>query len=217
MSNIGEIKECLDKYLTTRDNKYLSDILEKVEYIVLASTKNVLKNYDIDSSKIDEYTGFAYSELIEKISKLEECDKKPSDLYKYLYTLVSHEVERQVKIEKEIAENNISFSDLKDRLEELERYGLVDTSLEDIEKEIDLKNKKIAVSKLLARLSDRHREIIRLYYGFDDGKQKSLQEVADIMGLHRGYVFYVVSHSLSKMREYIYRRDNKKLRNTLLK
>lgn len=217
MGKIGEIKEYLDAYLETRDDKYLEVILEKSEYIAVSATKNVLKNNDISFDRMEEYIGAAYVEILDKLSCLTSCDKKAHEIYTYLYRAVSNEVERQIKAEKQFEENTVPFSSLRNNLEELSKHGLVDDSLERVESDVDLVQKKKALRKVLEQLNEKQRKIVEMYFGFDDGNQKSLQDVADVLGVQRGYVFYVVSHSLMKMRSYIYKKGNKSLKNKLLK
>ena len=218
MSNIGKIKASLDKYLETRDQKYISDILETSEYIVVTATKNALKNYDMDENKYEEYVGFGYMKIADRIMNLDEYDCSTSDLYRYLYTTVTSEMVKQLEIEKNIEENNVPIHLLDRRMSELEKMGLVDDfSLREVEESIDLVNKKKAIEKMLSCLKENHRKVVKIYYGFDDGKQKTFQEVADITGLKRSYVFHIVSKSLIKMRTFLSKKGNKKLKNTLKK
>jgi RNA polymerase sigma factor (sigma-70 family) len=218
MSNISEIKRSFDNYLETRDEKYIGEIIGKSEYIVVAATKNALKNYNMDEDRYEDYVGFGYIKIANRIMKMDERDWSSTELYRYLYTTVTSEMTKQLEIEKQIEENTIPLHLLDKRMSQLERMGLVDDfSLERGEEKTDLEIRKKVLNKVLNQLNEKQRKMVEMYFGFDDGKQKSLQDVADILGVQRGYVFYVIGRSLIKMRTYVYKKGNKSLRNQLLK
>lgn len=56
------------------------------------------------------------------------------------------------------------------------------------------------IDKLLKELSDREERIIRLRYGLDDGKNRTLLEVAEQFGVTREMVRQIESTAIKKLR-----------------
>nr|WP_239076799.1 RNA polymerase sigma factor SigB [Actinocatenispora rupis] len=57
------------------------------------------------------------------------------------------------------------------------------------------------VERVMDRLSDRERTVIRLRYGLDDGRQRTLDEVGLEFGLSRERIRQIEKHTLIKLRE----------------
>ena len=53
---------------------------------------------------------------------------------------------------------------------------------------------------ILGDLSDREERILRLYYGLDDNKQRSLQDLANEFGVTRERIRQVISSAIKKLR-----------------
>ncbi|MEK7433905.1 MAG: sigma-70 family RNA polymerase sigma factor [Cyanobacteriota bacterium] len=56
------------------------------------------------------------------------------------------------------------------------------------------------IDKVLKSLSEKERDIITMRYGLEDGKQKSLQDIADVFGLTRERVRQIVNTAMKKLR-----------------
>jgi len=63
------------------------------------------------------------------------------------------------------------------------------------------------VGEVLAMLNSRESEILAMRFGLDDGTPKTLEEVADHLGITRERVRQLQEKALDKMRERIAKRD----------
>jgi RNA polymerase primary sigma factor len=57
------------------------------------------------------------------------------------------------------------------------------------------------VEQLLANLGDRERKVVRMRYGLDDGKPRTLEEVGQAIGVTRERVRQIEAKSLAKLRQ----------------
>jgi len=60
---------------------------------------------------------------------------------------------------------------------------------------------KAEVNKVLATLSDREREVIRLRFGLDDGRQRTLDEIGRDFGLSRERIRQIEKGTMAKLRD----------------
>jgi len=137
---------------------------------------------------------------------------------------VSEELKRKLSRSptiKELSESlDISISRTKRLLEDLEAMSPVisletpideeeSIFLKDLVKAKDLSDPDVVVSiikqheevqKLLSSLNDREKRIIKLRYGFINGKERSLSEVAKILKISRERVRQLEKRALDKLR-----------------
>jgi RNA polymerase primary sigma factor len=57
-----------------------------------------------------------------------------------------------------------------------------------------------ALREALSELSPREREVVRLRFGLDDGRARTLQEVANVVGLTREGIRQVETKALASLR-----------------
>jgi DNA-directed RNA polymerase sigma subunit (sigma70/sigma32) len=57
------------------------------------------------------------------------------------------------------------------------------------------------IEKLLSRLGEREREILRLRYGLDRGEPRTLEEVGDALNLTRERIRQIERSALAKLRQ----------------
>ena len=50
-------------------------------------------------------------------------------------------------------------------------------------------------------LTERERKILYLYYGFDDGEERSLEEIGALLGVKRERIRQIRNRALEKLRE----------------
>jgi RNA polymerase primary sigma factor len=68
-------------------------------------------------------------------------------------------------------------------------------------------NDKDMVHEVLAKLDSRESEILTMRFGLDDGRPKTLEEIAVRFGITRERVRQIQEQALEKMREKIHKRD----------
>lgn len=77
---------------------------------------------------------------------------------------------------------------------------LEDTTFVSPEEQVSAKMLREALDEVLGTLTDREEQIIRLRFGFDDNKSRTLEEVGDIFGVTRERIRQIESKALRKMR-----------------
>ena len=143
--------------------------------------------------------------MVEKYNKLIRTRKRLSQVYGREATLEEvaselsmplEEVERIVikgmrmtSLDKTIGEEEDST--LGDFIPSNEKEGFDYVVQEDLSNRID---------EVLAELKEREAAIIRLRYGIDDGKPKTLEEVGQIFGVTRERIRQIESKALRKLR-----------------
>ena len=64
-----------------------------------------------------------------------------------------------------------------------------------------MRYKRNKVIKAMEILNGKDRKILDLYFGFSDGKKKSQDEVAEILGISKSYVSFSLRKSCNKLGE----------------
>jgi RNA polymerase primary sigma factor len=84
-----------------------------------------------------------------------------------------------------------------------------DASLADLVADLDAEDAAIAAARILLRddvqevldqLDDRERDVVRMRFGLDNGKQATLEEVGRIFGVTRERVRQIESRTMAKLR-----------------
>ncbi len=57
------------------------------------------------------------------------------------------------------------------------------------------------MTEVLAKLSTRERDVLRLRFGFDDGRQRTLDEVGNLFGVTRERIRQIEAKALRKLRD----------------
>jgi RNA polymerase primary sigma factor len=57
------------------------------------------------------------------------------------------------------------------------------------------------LTEVLAKLSTRERDVLRLRFGFDDGRQRTLDEVGNLFGVTRERIRQIEAKALRKLRD----------------
>ena len=127
-----------------------------------------------------------------------------------------------IKARKKIIADNMGIS--AEKLEELRRYGKKPLSLDEpidedegplhsvifdifepspLEKSIAYERKARLKEAANDRLNKRARDMVFLYYGLEDGKSMTLEEVAAIYNVTRERVRQIIENSIPKMKKYL--------------
>lgn len=82
-----------------------------------------------------------------------------------------------------------------------ELIELIETKSATPEENLLLISLRQDVNRILASLNDKERQILRLRYGFEDGKMYSLSDTAEIMQLSRERIRQIQAKAIQKLRE----------------
>lgn len=93
-----------------------------------------------------------------------------------------------------------SFDKLIESILEDERFVLPEDVIMD---GLDEYDKKIMIRSVLDKLSDRQRDVIRGRFGFDDGKEKTLEQLGQYFGLTRERIRQIEEKAMRKIKAYI--------------
>lgn len=192
--------ELLKTYIKTRDVEVLGQILENSQNIVVTAIKAALRKKDIDDSRFEEYQGCAYIYLADRLGSLDKNYNDDSAFYRYIFNACVHAVNKEIDREREIAENEVSLYSFRDCYETLEKEGLVDDSLKEIESNVDLEFfKKIVFSKSTG-LTKQQKECMIAHYGLDGKEPVSVSEIAMQRNVTRIEVYHLMGSGLVKIR-----------------
>ena len=128
--------------------------------------------------------------LISEISLALECDNKEAE---YLHSLLHPPISIEDLIEKEYSENSEENKSLfNNDIHCYEEDGLF--------AKVESEELSHIISNCLKTLTIREERVLRLRYGLDDGKEKTLEEVGNILSVTRERVRQIESKALKKLR-----------------
>ena len=73
-------------------------------------------------------------------------------------------------------------------------------NLPDQAENLDLTNYREALTEILCTLSPRERDVLRLRFGMDDGRMRTLEEVGQLFGVKRDEIRLIEVRALRKLR-----------------
>ena len=91
---------------------------------------------------------------------------------------------------------------------ELLLSDMLGTEVDEVCKELEVKEEKSMVRKALACLSPREKTIIELRFGLapgSDGKEKTQKEVADLLGISQSYISRLEKKTMERLKELLRR------------
>jgi len=130
----------------------------------------------------------------EKGAKIQETDNK--DLAKELG--ISFEQFNQIS---SVALEPISLDIKITNDEDISLVDVIPTWDEAIEDMLIKKSLRENIEKAMDSLTIKERKVINLRYGLEDGKQRSLQDIADKFNITRERIRQIINSALSKLRE----------------
>jgi RNA polymerase primary sigma factor len=81
-----------------------------------------------------------------------------------------------------------------------ERFAGVDSS--DIEEDVEaIARRDFLESMFESYLTERERKILYLYYGLDDGEERTLEEIGSLLGVTRERIRQIRNRAFEKLRE----------------
>lgn len=194
-------KELFDKYLETRDISLIEEILNNSFFIVEKAIKIALKSKGLPQSEYEEYIGIAYIELYNKLISMDNYKGDAHNFYRFLKMCVVASIVSYISKEKKRLDKMVSLDYIADDFTELEREGLVDWSLEEIDKKmvLDYFNNSVLSSAVTVKQS----EYIRLYYGLDGLEPLNLDQIAKLYGVSHASVQCVIASGMRNIRRYL--------------
>lgn len=201
--------ELLKTYIKTRDDEVLGQILENSQNIVATAVKAALRKKDIDGSRFEEYLGCAYVYLADRLGSLDKTYNDDSAFYRYIFNACVHAVNKEIDRENEIAENEVSLYSFRDCYETLEKEGLIDDSLKEIESKVDLETFKKIVFSSSTGLTKQQKECMIAHYGLDGKEPLSVSEIAVQRNVTRIEVYHLMGDGLVKIRKELDRRSHR--------
>ena len=131
--------------------------------------------------------------MVETINKLKKVTRR-----------LAQELSRKPTEEELAVEMGVSIS----KLREIVKIAQEPLSLETpIDKEADAPIKTVAsellredLAEVLCTLSPRERDVLRLRFGMDDGRQRTLEEVGQLFGVTRERIRQIEAKALRKLR-----------------
>ena len=70
---------------------------------------------------------------------------------------------------------------------------------DNVYKEIEQRGLRETLENLMEELTDREREVLRMRYGFEDGDEKTLEEVGQMFGVTRERIRQIESKAIKKL------------------
>ena len=199
-------KLLLDIYLESHNEDDLFNLMKSVEITINKAVGTFLKNNNISKDRYDEFKNIAYLNVYTKILKIKVYNGSTQDFNSLIWKWTSRAIVANLKIEQIIEDNEISLEEFDDDYFLLEKNGLVCDFEGKMGQEFtDLEMRKIMVDSF-KKLTSLQKKMIYLYFGFGDGKPKSMEEVGKITGCSRKYVSECIMRALERIRKHIYSR-----------
>jgi RNA polymerase sigma factor (sigma-70 family) len=85
--------------------------------------------------------------------------------------------------------------------EEDQSFSVEDTKTASPEKALEAQTQKAWILKKMGCLPERSQQVIKLYYGIDEGRKRTLAEVGQILGLTRERIRQILFDAKTKIRE----------------
>ena len=109
----------------------------------------------------------------------------------FVFTAEDLDLPIDVPVNEEVSENNKNFY-----LALIQTIFVHKISIENM----DASKLREAVAEVLVTLSPRERDILRLRFGMDDGRMRTLKEIGQLFGLTRERIRQVEAKALRKLR-----------------
>jgi len=203
----SEIQKC--KPLSRKEENELWTEYKKTGNIE-ARNKLVKSNLKFVASVAKNYQGMglSYADLVSEgnVGLMRAMDKFDGTKG---YKLISYSVWwiKQSILEALNKRNSIEAEDLpcETNKEEIEEEDVIESTMNDLfccEETLEQKkeNEKNIVNELLSELTDREQSIIIDYYGLDNKKPMTLEDIGKSIGLSKERVRQIISNALKKLR-----------------
>ena len=150
-----------------------------------------------DTIKFDEYVG----ELLSKISGLKSTDKEIhlSEVVPFQWDKV-YVFDENIdvdKIQDDVFENIIENEIQQDVFQNINSDAFYWN--DDIYEEIEQRTLRETLENLMGELSNREQEVLKARYGFEDGVEKTLEEVGQTFGVSRERIRQIEANAIRKL------------------
>ena len=163
---------------------------------------HIAKKYATNSIDNEEYISIGTIGLIKGINSFSE--EKGFKLSTYCSRCIENEILMTLRASKK-SSNDVSINDVIGTDKDGNDMELIDIIESDDIDPIDKIYNKVITKQLIkfvnTKLPEREKQIIYMRYGLDGNKEKTQQEVADILGISRSYVSRIESKIQKKMNE----------------
>lgn len=143
-----------------------------------------------------------YDYLWRKLSKKEEELKEFLEREPTTEELASELKKRPEKIEEliSVADERLQFN-IESETSSEPPFVIGSSEDSDVEKILMKESLNKLMNELLSNLKDREAKILKMRYGIEDEKQKTLQEISDMMGISKERVRQIEKKAMEKLRE----------------
>lgn len=143
-----------------------------------------------------------YDYLWRKLSKKEEELKEFLEREPTTEELASELKKRPEKIEEliSVADERLQFN-IESETSSEPPFVIGSSEDSDVEKILMKESLNKLMNELLSNLKDREAKILKMRYGIEDGKQKTLQEISDMMGISKERVRQIEKKAMEKLKE----------------
>lgn len=163
---------------------------------------HIAKKYASNSIDNEEYISIGTIGLIKGVNSFSE--EKGFKLSTYCSRCIENEILMTLRASKK-SSNDVSINDVIGTDKDGNDMELIDIIESDEQDPIDKIYNKVITKQLIkfvnTKLPEREKQIIYMRYGLDGNKEKTQQEVADILGISRSYVSRIETKIQKKINE----------------
>lgn len=185
--------EAAKRFDPDKNVKFLSYAGWWVREAILEAIHRGSRAVDIPKRMVD-----AYFKVQKKAKALEQREGKPPSKKELAEELGMDEerLDRLMLIKKSDISLSSSFQDE----EETTMESIIPDEEEDVVEKIFKKRLREKVMKIIDSLGEREAKIIKLRYGLEDGRPRTLEEVGKVVGLSKERVRQIEKRALKKLR-----------------
>lgn len=200
-----EIKKC--KPLSRQREQILAEKIKNGDEKALAELVNANLKFVVNIAKLYRKSGVPFSDLISEgniglIRAAKKFDgERDIKFISYAVWWIKNSIQECIKTYKQ--ENTDTCSEVlrfNNQTKEMYEYEAANITNEYEENLINYHSREATIEELLSSLQERERNIITLYYGLDNNKEHTLDEIGILLSLTNERVRQIKDKSLVKLR-----------------
>lgn len=204
MSVIKESGNLLEVYLSSRDERDLLNLMMFLDGVIDKVVFSTLEKNNMED-RFDEFKNSAYLAVYTKIRGMKEYDGNDSVFYQYVRRWSVDAIYYDLKQEKKVIDNEISYEEIEESDASFERFGLLEDYIEEeMLATIDESSKMKIVARAIESLPQDQKKIIYLYFGFGEEEPKSVYDIGKIVGCSHELVRIKLLKGINKIKINIY-------------